>query len=113
MLEYPVDVTKTEDGEYVAHLVDLPDGPAGYGVDPYAALNDLSDSAHGELLQLYKSGVLPKPSSANDRPTISFDRHATEEKPGPTMNAQLSGGTGQQHGMLGYSWTNDVVFPDK
>ncbi|MBT5241786.1 MAG: hypothetical protein HN793_07555 [Rhodospirillaceae bacterium] len=113
MLEYPVDVTKTEDGEYVARLVDLPDGPAGHGIDPYAALNDLSDTAPGELLRLYKSGILPKPSSANDRPTVSFDSSATGDGPEPTMNTRLIGGTGQQWKMLGYSWTNDVVFHDE
>ena len=113
MLEFPVDVTKTNDGEYVARLADLPDGPAGFGVDPYAALNDLSSVAQRELRALNKSGNLPTPSPTNDRPTLSFDRNENTDIPEPTMNRRLMGGSGEQRGMLGYSWTNDVVFHDE
>ncbi|NKB46019.1 MAG: hypothetical protein GKS03_17295 [Alphaproteobacteria bacterium] len=113
MLEFPVDVTKTEDGAYSARLTDLPDGPTGFGVDPYAALNDLSDAAHTELSKLDKNGALPEPSPTDDRPTVSFDRGKTADGSSSTMNTQLIGGTGRQYKMLGYSWTNDVVFHDE
>ena len=113
MLEFPVDVIKTESGTYSARLVDLPDGPTGLGVDPYAALNDLSETAHKELLKLNESDALPEPSSINDRPTISFDGSAVESGPSSPMNSQLVSGIGDQNEMLGYTWTNDVVFHEE
>ncbi|MGB1876545.1 MAG: hypothetical protein ACPHGY_06410 [Rhodospirillaceae bacterium] len=112
MFEFPADVTKDEGGEYTARLVDIPDGPTGHGIDPYAALNDLSDAAQPELRRLFKSGTLPRPSAANDRPVVLFDRNASQDTHNQAMNTHLIGGAGLKNKMLGYSWTNDLVFQE-
>jgi len=110
MLEFPVDVSKSEAGDYVARLVDLPDGPRGQGIDPYAALEDLTVRAQDALLELKSKDELPSPSSVEDRPVIQFDN----EQSAPVSNTQepLMVGKGDQSQMIGYSWTNDIVFPD-
>ncbi|MDG2244660.1 MAG: hypothetical protein P8L66_14340 [Rhodospirillaceae bacterium] len=112
MLEFPADVIKNEGGEYTARLVDIPDGPAGQGIDPYAALSDLSDAAQPELLKLYNNGTLPRPSAANDRPVVVFDRNASKDTGSHAMNTHFFAGTGLKNKMLGYSWTNDVIFQE-
>lgn len=106
MPEFPVNVTKSESGEYIARLVDRANGPQGKGVDPYAALNDLKARAIADLATLDKDGRLPTPSSADDRPVIVYENQAND------AGGQDIGIVRQGH-MLGYSWTNDVVFSEK
>ena len=106
MLEFPVNVTKSESGEYIARLVDRTDGPQGKGVDPYAALNDLKARAIADLAVLDKNGRLPIPSNADDRPVIVYDNQSSD-------TGGLEMGVVRQGHMLGYSWTNDVVFSEK
>lgn len=111
MLEYPVKVTQTGDGDYVAILVDLSDGPSGRGVDPYAALDDLSAPAKSALAALLRDGALPQPSPTDDRPVVLFDE-ASQDRASKLGLMDSPYGRYQQSTMLCYSWTNDVVFPD-
>jgi hypothetical protein len=105
MLEFPVNVSKTDGDEYIARMADLPEGPIGKGVDPYDALNDLERHAQPALTALRDSGDLPQPSPIEDRPTISFDQLIDYQ-------THLISGNGQKIQMLGYSWTNHVIFPE-
>lgn len=111
MLEFPVSVSISDAGDYVARLIDLPDGPAGQGIDPYSALEDLKASADAALSSLHDDGQLPTPSPAEDQPVISFDE--TKEK---TVRSALDslavGGKEQEVEMIGYSWTNHAVIRD-
>lgn len=110
MLEFPVDVSKSDSGDYVARLIDLPDGPSGQGIDPYAALEDLTGRAQDALRQLNSNDELPSPSPVEDRPVIQFDSQQILEQ---TLSQKpLMVGKGDQSQMIGYSWTNHVVFPD-
>lgn len=106
MLEFPVNVTKSEGGEYIARLADRENGPQGKGVDPYAALNDLKARAIADLAVLDKDGRLPIPSNADDRPVIVYDNQSNDA-------GGLEIGIVRQGHMLGYSWTNDIVFSEK
>jgi hypothetical protein len=106
MLEFPVNVTKSEDGDYIARLADRANGPQGNGVDPYAALNDLKAQAIADLALLDKDGRLPIPSKADDRPVIIYENQ-------PNNAGGLETNIIRQGHMLGYCWTNDVVFSEK
>lgn len=112
MLEFPVNVSKSEDGQYEARLADVPDGPVGFGSDPYAALSDLKSHVPAALKALEAEGELPSPSSIDDRPVVEYSG-ATDADASGTMIAGIRAGGVKQNQMLGYSWTNDVVFPDK
>lgn len=114
IIEFPVNVSQSEEGGYVARLVDLPegaDGPEGRGVDPYAALEDLTGPAKQALAKLYHSDALPEASPVDDRPVFCFD----SAEIGPSLQSRhaLATGKGDQSEMLGYSWTNHIVFADK
>ncbi len=111
MLEFPVKATQSENGGYVAILVDLPEGPIGRGVDPYAAVNDLSDQAQTSLAALLKDGSLPEPSPVDDRPVVQFDETGRTASMG-SLPVDSPFNRFQQSTMLCYSWTNDVFFPD-
>ncbi len=106
MYSFPVDVSRTPDGDYEARLADLQDSPVGHGVDPYAALDDLGTLVRPQLRQLHGEGALPEPSESDDRPTLDFDPDAPENGlSGPTMvDGQVS-----DDGLVGYSWTNTTV----
>lgn len=110
MLEFPVNVSKSDAGDYVARLVDVPDGPAGTGVDPYSALDNLKDVAVNTLSTLKEEGRLPTPSPVDDRPVVSFEENAAASP--PSTPEPLATGKGDQSEMIGYSWTNHAVFAD-
>lgn len=110
MLEFPVNVSKSDTGDYIARLADLPDGPTGTGVDPYAALDDLTSKAHEALSTLHGDGKLPTPTPVDDRPVITFDEHSAPPYTGTPM--PLATGQGDQAEMIGYTWTNHTVFVD-
>lgn len=109
MLKFPVSVTQSNDGDYVARLVDLPDGPQGSGIDPYAALEDLTSPARVELSRLQESQELPEPSPVDDRPVVTFD---SSDVKAPLTHGALATGKGDQSEMIGYSWTNHIVLPE-
>ena len=109
MPNFPVDVVRTPDGDYTATLVDLKNGPAGHGVDPYAALQDLVETSKEVLANLEANGELPDASPAEDRPIIEFsglNENAVDEDFVMRGNRMS---VGQKH-MICYSWTNDVMF---
>lgn len=111
LIEFPVNVSQSEDGGYVARLVDLPEGVEGRGVDPYAALEDLSARAQDALARLHHNKALPVASAIEDRPTIKFDPDAVPAALGIT--ASLSVSDVKQNEMLGYCWTNHTIFQDR
>ena len=110
MPEVPVQVTRADDGKYVASMVDIDDGPIGRGLDPYAAYKDLVQPALETLRSLQESDSLPHPSPPDDRPVIAFDNSIgeTENENGDAMLNK--DGRVKQNSMICYSWTNDVMF---
>ncbi len=110
MPEFPVQVTRADNGEYVASMVDVVDGPVGRGVDPYAAYKDLLQPALETLGKLVDSDSLPRPSPPNDRPVIVFEESlsANEDENGDAMQNKF--GRVKQSNMICYNWTNDVTF---
>lgn len=112
MSDFPVKVSRSENGDYSAELVDFPDGPVGRGLDPYAAYEDLTRPAKEFLRNLAEHSTLPAPSAADERPVISYQDGdtATQDTFGHLPNLISSTRSGE---MICYSWTNDVVFFDK
>lgn len=111
MLEFPVNVSRSSDGEYIAILADVPDGPTGHGVDPYAAFDALNSLAQDILRQFQRENRLPSPSPLEDRPAVAFDSTPEAASPKP-QSIESIGGRGDRIEMIGYCWTNHLVFPD-
>jgi hypothetical protein len=109
MPNYPVNVRRTEDGSYEASLADLENGPVGVGVDPYAALEDLSGPARARLAELRDGDGLPDPSPADERPVIEYDPDAADQT-SPYAPAQITDPRSEQFEMVGYSWTSTSIF---
>jgi len=109
MPDFPIQVLRVNSGKYTASLVDLSDGPAGQGIDPYGAVKDLVDAAWAVLEKLNEENALPTPSAVDDRPVISFD-------PGRTRDINDSRGLDsaatqyRSNLMICYSWTNSAVI---
>ena len=110
MPEFPVQVTRVENGEYVASLVDLEDGPVGRGVDPYAAYKDLLEPALKRLRHLQESDSLPQASPANDRPVIVLNHARGDADVSDENTMQVDFCRVKQHNMICYTWTNDVTL---
>jgi len=110
MLEYPAYVRKSEDGSYIAELIDLPEGPVAEGTDPHAALENLINPAKKALFLSLKNNNLPQPSNNYDLPIIRFDlRQAMNEEYGIPSDTIVGNSEGRIE-MLNYSWTNHYVF---
>lgn len=110
MKSYPVDVSRTDDGDYEARLADLSTSPVGRGIDPYAALEDLDAPARTLLRKLHSEDALPEPATADDRPTLDFDPNAdnSDFSGQGLVNEQTS-----DDSLIGYTWTNSTVFTSR
>ncbi|MBP01249.1 MAG: hypothetical protein CMM25_00355 [Rhodospirillaceae bacterium] len=108
MLKFPVNVSLANNGEYIATIADIENGPISINADPHIAYEKLIVPAQKTLLAMYNNSKLPSPSKPLDRPTITFEKdHLLNIEYEASVNIQLIPLKTEKPAMIGYAWTND------
>lgn len=106
MVDYPIDVVRQSDVEFVATWVDFPALPAAMSDTPQGAFQALLDATFGAVADLVARGLGPNPSPANGRATVSIgDATLLSPHIGNLVNLTKKGTW-----MLTYAWSNDSAY---
>src|SRR5687768_15334338 len=100
MRYYPVSIDKDTQGQFQASLIDMPDGPKGYGATETAALRQLTDRIVPALNALAARGRPLAPSEVADRPYIGVSPMIPIQPAQPAQPQAASQ-------LLNYGWTPD------
>lgn len=106
MADYPVEIVRKSNAEFLATWADFPAVPGVTGTTPEAAFHNLIDRSFSSVADLIARGQCPPPSPANGRPTVKFGEAAVLSPHIGRLVNLTSKGTW----MLNYAWTNDSAY---
>ncbi|MCB2108316.1 MAG: hypothetical protein KDE14_11475 [Rhodobacteraceae bacterium] len=108
-LHYPYDINQEDDGRFCAKLVDLPDGPYGWGYNAQSALKQLVQVAIPVLNEHRLGGRPIHPTTATEKETIMVGPvlALTPTRPSPNSDIRKS------RDSLVYGWTDGATSGKK
>jgi hypothetical protein len=107
MLKFPVNVSISSNGKYVATIADIENSPTSINGDPHLAYENLIVPAKKLFAEMHKNDTLPSPSNPSDRPTIPFEEnHLLTADSQVFSPINLTPLKTKKNMMIGYVWTN-------